>query len=105
MAMTYRFTKTLVALTLLTAGLALADDDAALKQRVQARSQAVVDLLATGAVYEATDGMLKPVNQLEPAQAQLMREENKDREAIYALIAAKTKVTVEKVAEIYSGRD
>ncbi len=104
MATTYSLTKTLVALTLLTAGLALADDDAALKQRAQARSQAVVDLLATGAVYEGTDGMLKPVNQLEPAQSQLMREENKDREAIYALIAAKTKVPAEDVARMYSTR-
>jgi uncharacterized protein YdbL (DUF1318 family) len=95
---------TLVALLILIPGLAAAEDEAALKQRVQSRSQAVVELLGTGSVYEGIDGMLKPTGQLEPPQAQLMREENKDREAIYALISEKTKAPLDDVAKMYADR-
>ena len=104
MVKTLQLTTTVIGLTFLAAGFAIADDESALRQRVQSRSQAVVDLLAAGSVFEGSDGMLKPAGQLEPQPAQLMREENKDREAIYALIAAKTKVPVEDVAKMYSKR-
>ncbi|MEX2264241.1 MAG: DUF1318 domain-containing protein [Bryobacteraceae bacterium] len=98
-----RLTRMLGAL-LLAALTALAQDEASLKQRVQGRSQAVVDLLASGAVMEGIDGLLKPNGQLEPPQSQLMQEENKDRQAIFALIAAKSKIPVEDVGELYSKR-
>jgi tetratricopeptide (TPR) repeat protein len=80
----------------------LAQDEAALKQRILGRSQAVVDLLTSGAVMEGTDGLLKPNNQLEQAQSQLMQEENKDRQAVFTLIAAKAKIPIEDVGSMYS---
>lgn len=80
-----------------------AQDDA-LKQRVQARSQAVVDLLSAGALSEGSDGLLKPVGQIEPAQSQVMREENQDREAIFQLIATKSNVPLDEVRQMFSKR-
>src|SRR5438093_4343458 len=81
-----------------------AQDEATLKQRVQGRSQAVVDLLTTGVVMEGPDGLLKPNGQLDQVQSQLMQDENKDRQAIFALIAAKAKIPLEDVGPMYSKR-
>jgi len=81
-----------------------AQDEATLKQRVQSRSQAVVDLLTSSVVLEGTDGLLKPNGLLEQAQSQLMQDENKDRQAIFALIAARAKIPVEDVGSMYSKR-
>ncbi|MBL8293367.1 MAG: DUF1318 domain-containing protein [Bryobacterales bacterium] len=84
--------------------LPLLGQEEALKQRVQARSQQVVELLSAGVLMEGVDGLLKPVGQIEPAQSQLMREENQDREAIFQLIAGKSNVPVEEVRQMYAKR-
>lgn len=84
--------------------LPLLGQEEALKQRVQARSQAVVELLSAGVLMEGVDGLLKPVGQIEPAQSQLMREENQDREAIFQLVAEKSHVPLEEVRQMYARR-
>lgn len=84
--------------------LPLMAQEEALKQRVQARSQAVVELLTAGVLSEGVDGLLKPVGQIEPSQSQTMREENQDREAIFQLIAERSHVPVEEVRQMYSKR-
>jgi tetratricopeptide (TPR) repeat protein len=84
--------------------LPLMAQEEALKQRVQARSQAVVELLTAGVLSEGVDGLLKPVGQIEPSQSQTMREENQDREAIFQLIAERSHVPVEEVRSMYSKR-
>ncbi len=76
--------------------------DDSLKQRVQARSQSVVDLLTAGVATEGADGLLKPNGELEIPQSQLVREENQDRQATFALIAQRSNVPVEEVRAIYS---
>lgn len=91
-----------VLISLLAGGLPAQED--ALKQRVQARSQAVVEMLTSGLVTEGTDGLLKPVGQLEPPQRQTMQEENQDREAIFQLIAEKSGITLDEVRQMYSAR-
>jgi hypothetical protein len=89
-------------LAALGAALALsAQDEAALKQRVQTRSQAVVELLTAGAAVEGPDGLLKAAGQLDPQQSRTVREENQDRQAIFAIVAGKSKVPVGDVASMY----
>ncbi len=86
----------------MVAGAMRAEDEAALKQRVQARSQSVVELLSKGVAIEGSDGLLKPVGQLEAQQSRLIQEENQDRQAIFSLISAKSKVPADDVASLYS---
>jgi tetratricopeptide (TPR) repeat protein len=95
--------KVLVVLALV-AGCAAAQDESALRQRVQERSQAIVDLLSAGVVYEGTDGLLKSSGPLDNQQSQLMQAENKDRQDIFAFIAGKSRVPVEQIADMYAKR-
>jgi len=76
----------------------------ALKQRVQNRVQAVMELLTSGTATEGLDGLLKPAGTLDPSQAQLVKEENQDRESIFQLIAEKTRVPLDDVRQMYVAR-
>jgi uncharacterized protein YdbL (DUF1318 family) len=94
-------TLTLLALAAAVALSLHAQDEATLKQRVEARSKPIVEMLASGAAVEGADGLLKPAGHLDEQQSRLVREENEDRKAIFALIAAKTKLTPDDVASLY----
>ncbi len=86
------------------AGLANAQDESVLKQRIQTRSEKIVELLKSGAAVEGSDGMLRSRGQLDPQQKQLVDDENKDRQAVFAMIAEKTKVSADEVASMYYER-
>lgn len=84
-------------------GLAFAQE-AELKDRVRAREAQIVELIASGVVNEGPDGLLKPVSTVEASQRDLMRAENSDREAIFRLIADKSKLPLEEVQSMYARR-
>jgi uncharacterized protein YdbL (DUF1318 family) len=58
-------------------------------------------MLTSGAAIEGPEGLLKGAGQLDEQQSRLLREENEDRKAIFALIAAKTKVSPDDVGSMY----
>jgi uncharacterized protein len=98
--------RALIVLLLLSAGrVALfAQDEAALKQRIQGRAEAVSQLIASGFAQETSNGLLQPAGQVDSAQAVTIQEENKDRQAVFALIASKSRLPVEQVAQMYAAR-
>jgi len=98
--------RALMVLLLVSAGrVALfAQDEATLKQRIQGRADAVSQLMASGLVQEGSNGLLQAAGQLEPTQTQILQEENKDRQAVFALIASKSRLPVEQVAKMYAAR-
>jgi uncharacterized protein YdbL (DUF1318 family) len=86
------------------AAIAFAQSESELKQRVQARAQAVSALHKSGIVREGANGLLAATTTLDAPQAQTVQEENKDRQAIFALIAKKSKLTSDEVAAMYARR-
>ena len=72
----------------------------------KARKAQVMSLLAKGAIGENSRGMLEPGLQgkSDPAAAEVIKAENKDRAIIYRAIARKNGTSYEEVAEMYSKR-
>lgn len=65
-----------------------ADTQDAVKARIQARLGAVDSLKTSGLVGENNKGFLEQRDTLSTQQAQVLREENDDRRALYGMIAA-----------------
>jgi uncharacterized protein len=81
-----------------------AQDEAALKQRIQARADAVAQLIASGSAQETSTGLLQPAGQVDPAQSTVIQDENKDRQAVFALIAGKSGLPADQIAKMYATR-
>ena len=95
----------LIAVLIVISGTALlAQDEAALKQRIQGRADAVAELVSSGLVQEGSKGLLVASGQLTPQQSTTMQDENKDREAVFAVIAKKSGITPADVAQMYAKR-
>lgn len=94
----------ILVLSLVAAVPLYAQDEAALKQHIQARAEAIADLLGSGMARETSTGLLEPSASLEPGQSATIQDENKDRQAVFALIAAKSGVPVEEVVKMYAAR-
>jgi uncharacterized protein YdbL (DUF1318 family) len=78
---------------------ASAQDLAAVKQRMIERKPAVEKLLAAKTAGENRAGCLEALAALAPADAKTVAEENADRQAVYAAIAAKNGAAAEAVAQ------
>jgi len=77
-----------------------------LKERFKERYPHLVELKRAGAVGETATGMVDFVQpgSGDPEARQFVQTENRDRAALYKLIAAKDGTTPEKVAEINARR-
>jgi tetratricopeptide (TPR) repeat protein len=98
--------RTLIVLFFLSAGCVavFAQDEATLKQRIQGRAEAVSQLIASGLAQETSNGLLQAVGQADSTQAATIQAENKDRQAVFALIASKSRIPVEQVVQMYAAR-
>jgi len=84
---------------------ALGQDAATLKQHTAARAASVAALLSAGLAREGQSGYLAIVaTQVSDQQKQVVTDENRDRSAIFRLIAAQTGETVDQVAALYAQR-
>jgi uncharacterized protein YdbL (DUF1318 family) len=98
------------------AGVAAADDEAALKQRFKKRFPALHELKNKGKVGETYEGYVEAVKSATLSESvnvagktmsikQFLNEENADRKAIYAIIAKKTGAKPEAVAKSNAKRN
>src|SRR6266481_209466 len=98
--MTFR----LLLFVLLSVTLLLADDETVLKQRVETRAT-TVDALRTGCLArEDADGQLRAIGSLDAHQNQTVQEENRDRQAIFEIIAKRTRLSPDDVAKKFGER-
>lgn len=82
-----------------------AQDASALKQSTAARAPSVAALISSRVVREGQNGFLAMVATQPTDQArQIMSDENRDRIAIFKLIASQTSETPEQVAALYAQR-
>lgn len=81
------------------APVAKAEDGAAIKARMAKRLGQLVALEKSGSIGENNQGYLTVRGNLNTEQAALVNAENADRKAVYRIIAAKTKTTVEHVGK------
>ena len=84
---------------LLGAPLASADAEADLKSRMSKRLPSVVALLKRGAVGENNKGSLSARGTLSAAEKTIVKAENTDRVAVYALFGRKTKTSATVVGQ------
>jgi uncharacterized protein len=82
-----------------------AKEEAALQKRFKARHAQLQQLKGDGAIGETSEGFIDFVEKKESKAAALVREENDDRKALYAIIAEKEGTTPEKVAVINAKRN
>lgn len=85
-----------LALCALTATVVAAESAAAIRQRMEQRLPQLDDLRAKGAVGENNRGLVEVRESAGNADS-LVSEENRDREAVYALIAQQTGATADSV--------
>jgi uncharacterized protein len=78
---------------------AQADNEDALKKSLLERVDAIDKLKLTGKVGENNVGLLEQRGALNPAETKLMNEENKDRRALYTIIAKRLNVTMTVVGQ------
>lgn len=76
-----------------------ADDAAAIKSRMAERLEDVVLLKKSGAVGENNQGYLTVRTSLSSADSETVKAENKDRKAVYGVIANKTKSNIADVGK------
>jgi osmotically-inducible protein OsmY len=101
-AKSFLVTVTLVCLFHLSA---YGQDASTLKQHTAARAATVASLLSTGIVREGQSGYLVIISgQVNDQQKQVVADENRDRSAIFKLIALQTGETVDQVAALYAQR-
>jgi uncharacterized protein len=94
--MNIRLISLLAALCLVTVTAFAADSAGDLRQRMEQRLPSIDRLKATGAVGENNRGLLEERGGGGDA-ANVVSEENRDREAVYALIAKQTGATSDSV--------
>jgi len=85
-----------LALCAFTAAVSAAESAAAIRQRMEQRLPQIDDLKAKGAIGENNRGLLE-VRAAAGNAAAVVSEENRDREAVYALIAQQTGATADSV--------
>ncbi|WP_415908241.1 YdbL family protein [Oleiharenicola sp. Vm1] len=85
-----------LALCALTLTVSAAESAAAIRQRMEQRLPQLDDLKARGAIGENNRGFVE-VRAAAGNAAALVADENRDREAVYALIAQQTGATAESV--------
>lgn len=85
-----------LALCALTLTVSAAESAAAIRQRMEQRLPQLDDLKARGAIGENNRGFVE-VRAAAGNAATLVADENRDREAVYALIAQQTGATAESV--------
>lgn len=85
-----------LALCAFTATLVAAENAAAIRQRMEQRLSQLDDLKAKGAIGENNRGLVE-VREAAGNAASLVADENRDREAVYALIAQQTGATADSV--------
>lgn len=84
---------------LLLAPPAAVAQDAAIASRMKARLSAVDSLLQNGLAGEDNRGFLSPRATLSAEQQRIVDDENRDRSAVYAALAAKTGQSAEVVGK------
>jgi uncharacterized protein YdbL (DUF1318 family) len=85
-----------LALCAFTATVVAAENAAAIRQRMEQRLSQLDDLKAKGAIGENNRGLVE-VREAAGNAASLVADENRDREAVYALIAQQTGATADSV--------
>jgi uncharacterized protein len=93
----------LAGLAFFTAAPAMAQD-AAVRQRMEARLPAIDALKAQGVVGENNLGLLEPRGELPPAGRETVQAENQDRQAVYDAIARQTGATRDQVGRLRARR-
>jgi serine/threonine-protein kinase PpkA len=90
----------LALLLYLTSMAARADDFSDLKEAIQLRAPAILELKARGLIREGSNGLLEGASDaIDPEQQKLLELENGDRQRIFQLIAQRNHVTPEEVAQ------
>ncbi len=85
-------------------GLAQETDEAGLKARIRGRAESVRLLLNTGAALETKGGLLRSEAAATAADKPVIKAENADRQAVWELVAQRTRTTPEKVKELFAAR-
>jgi uncharacterized protein YdbL (DUF1318 family) len=85
-----------LALCALTLIVSAAESAAAIRQRMEQRLSQIDDLKAKGAIGETNRGLLE-VREAAGNAAAVVADENRDREAVYALIAQQTGASADSV--------
>lgn len=88
-----------LAFVTLSAVVAHADSAADLRRRMEQRLPAIDALKAEGAVGENNRGFLEVPPAGKPSTGTVIADENRDREAVYALIAKQTGATADAVGK------
>ena len=91
------FLMTLIVLTASTALAAPSEEE--LKKRFEARYPEIRELKQKGVIGETDGGYVEFVKDRDEDAAELVKDENDDRKALYALIAEKEKTEPEVVAK------
>jgi len=89
----------LLALLGLFAGAALAESPADIKRRMADRLATIDDYKTRGLAGENNRGLLEARAGAGAAEQRVIADENRDREAVYALIARQTGATAEQVGQ------
>jgi uncharacterized protein YdbL (DUF1318 family) len=84
---------------------AAADDEATLQKRFKERYPQLRQLKSDGVIGETSEGYVDFVDKKDAKAADVVKEENDDRKALYKLLAEKEGTTAEKVAEIAGTRN
>ena len=79
-------------------------DEAVLKSRIRARAGTVRRLLASGAALETKGGLLRTEAGATAADQPVIKAENADRQAVWELVAQRTRTTPQKVKELFAER-
>ena len=89
----------LTAAFLLSAPQTFAQDENALKQSMMERVSSIDSLKLAGKVGENNEGLLSQRAALNPNETALMNAENKDRRALYGILAKRLKLSVKVVGQ------
>ena len=84
--------------------LAQETDEAGLKARIRGRAEAVRRLVDSGAALETKGGLLRSEAAATAADKPVIKAENADRQAVWELVAQRTRTTPEKVKELFAAR-
>ena len=81
-----------------------AQDDAGLKSRIAGRAARVRQLVEDGAATESKGGLLRAESSASAADKQVINTENDDRQAVWELVAHRTRTTVDEVKDRFAAR-
>jgi uncharacterized protein YdbL (DUF1318 family) len=95
----------LLVLLLVPAFARAADDEATLQKRFKERYPQLRQLKSDGVIGETSEGYVDFVQKKDAKAADVVKEENDDRKALYKLLAEKEGTAADKVAEIAGQRN